>query len=260
MSEELFEGSTENEGANIQEVAQPEIKNDIGVKEPVTAEPDKSFKEDPQNKAFAQIRREKEEFERKAKEAEERLNRANKWVTEKFGDTHGIKTWEEYQDTIQAQMLAAEKNVTVEDAKKEIERDKKVSELERFKQKYEMETLTLKQKAELKDKPFFKQLEPEIDALVEKSMSNGAPIDVNTAFVYLRGQNLERLMEQERSKTQKSTLADIQDKSRIKIDSGESKLDLDPFEILSADGMALTAAFGNDPKEIAKLVKSKKRS
>lgn len=61
-------------------------------------EPATQSKQTPeQDAAFAQMRREAEQARREAQEAKQALEQRDKWVAEKFGKTHGIKTFDEYQ-------------------------------------------------------------------------------------------------------------------------------------------------------------------
>lgn len=66
------------------------------------------------------------------------------------------------------------------------------------------------EKAKLKDKPYFTDLEAEIDALLPTSEH----WTVQNAYEYLRGKNFETLTAKAKTSTQKSTIADIQDQAR----------------------------------------------
>jgi hypothetical protein len=62
--------------------------------EPADPEPGKPPAQDPAtNAAFADMRRQKEGLETK-------LKAADAWVAENFGESHGLKTWDEYQEAL----------------------------------------------------------------------------------------------------------------------------------------------------------------
>jgi len=153
----------------------------------------------------------------------------------------------------QVEQYASEHDLTEEDAKREVERDRRLQELE-TETKMTKRLLTLNQeKAPLKDKIFFKELESEIDQLVTENAKRGVDVNVETAYHYLRGQKLEELMGQEKGKAVKSTIADVQDRmKRGGIVTGSESASAD---IVDGINTAMAAAFGNDPKEIAKYVK-----
>lgn len=111
------------------------------------------------------------------------------------------------------------------------------------------------QKLELKDKPYYKELEQDIDNLMMRDPN----VDAKTAYTYLRGLKLEELMANDRKNTEKRTIANIQDKARRRsIPSGSgSDAGLDARKVLSNDDFEMSIAFGNDPRKIAKRVNEK---
>lgn len=86
-------------GANGGGVAEPQLNTDPntnpGTGASVNSDPaNQKPVQDPQtNAAFAEIRRQKESLEGK-------LKAADAWVAENFGETYGIKTWDEYQEAL----------------------------------------------------------------------------------------------------------------------------------------------------------------
>ncbi|MGD6898606.1 hypothetical protein [Bacillus infantis] len=82
-------------------------EDEPGVTEQEPAEPAQPFKEDPQNQAFAQMRREKEAAERQLKEMDA-------VISETYGESHGIHTFAEYQAAVQAEKEAAERQKYVD--------------------------------------------------------------------------------------------------------------------------------------------------
>jgi hypothetical protein len=69
---------------------------------------DKSFKNDSQNKAFAELRR-------RAEQAEKKASAADKWVEETYGTTHNLHSWDDYQNAL-AQQKADEQRRQLQDA------------------------------------------------------------------------------------------------------------------------------------------------
>jgi hypothetical protein len=209
-----------------------------------------------QDAAFAKLRRE-------AEEAKQKLARLDAWVSENFGH-YGLRTWKDYQAAVQAQkeqekvqQYATEKGLTEEEARSELEKDRRLQQLEQ-ETKLTKRLLTLDQeKKPLKDKVYFKELEPEIDQLVIDNAKKGVDVSVEAAYYYLRGQKLDELLSQEKGKAVKKTLADIQDRLNrgLTSDSEGNATDTD----IPVDS-EMASAFGNDPKKIAKYVKQQIKS
>lgn len=178
----------------------------------------------------------------------------------------GFSTVDEYiaavekaEKDAEAAHYAKTHGVTPEEAQRELDRDRRVQALENELRTTKRLTNLDKEKEPLRDKMYFKELEPEIDQLVADNAAKGVDISVEAAYHYLRGQRLEELLEQTKSNTVKSTIAQVHDRARRGVVSGDGNHgdDVDTSDIDT--GMA--AAFGNDPKKIAKYVKqSLKRS
>jgi hypothetical protein len=119
------------------------------------------------------------------------------------------------------------------------------------------QTRVQQQKKELKDSPFFSDLEPEIDALITDNAARGQHIDVKTAYFYLRGQKLEELMEKGQKTAVKSTIAQLHDRAKRGVVSADSAHgdDVDTSDV----DVSMANAFGNDPKKIAKYVKQQSK-
>lgn len=172
-----------------------------------------------------------------------------------------ITTEAEYKQALkwqqEAERYATEKGVTPEEAHRELEKDRRLQDLE-TETKLTKRLLTLDQeKKPLKDKVYFSELEPEIDQLVTENAKKGIDISVEAAYYYLRGQRLEELIGQEKGKAVKSTLANVQDRLNRGLTSGSEGAATDVDVPINSD---MAAAFGNDPKRIAKYVKDKIKS
>lgn len=111
------------------------------------------------------------------------------------------------------------------------------------------------QKATLMNDPFYNEIAPEM----EKVLKQQPELEPQTVFYYLKGQMGDELYKKTVSKTAKKTVANIQDGMRrrnIPTSSGGAS---DTFAILSKEGIEMSNAFGNDPREVAKYIKKNKR-
>lgn len=76
----------------VEEVEESDLgENEQEVTEPATEET--NFKDDAQNKAFAEMRR-------KAQEAEQRARKADELIAQQYGASHGIYTVEQYEQAL----------------------------------------------------------------------------------------------------------------------------------------------------------------
>lgn len=150
-------------------------------------------------------------------------------------------------------MLDENPGMTEAVAKRLLIQEQKIKSIEQRDSQRDFGTVILSQKAELKDKPFFKELEADIDLMVKKAPG----VDVKTAYNYLKGERFDELLEQAKKNTQKSTIADLHDKAKRGITSSSESIgdDVDTSDI----DVSMANAFGNDPKKIAKYVKNQTR-
>lgn len=149
---------------------------------------------------------------------------------------------------------ADEEGLTESQAKKMLELEvERIIEVERSKVKERFNHIQT-QKQALQGDRHFKLLESE----VEQVISNRPDLDFQTVFYHMKGMRSEELDKQLASHVQKRTLADVQDRSRRRISGSDGGSDehVNPTSVMSAKGMELTNAFGFDPREIAKYVKS----
>jgi hypothetical protein len=144
------------------------------------------------------------------------------------------------------QMLTENPGMTEAVAKRLLIQEQKLKSIEQRDVSRERQTVLLSQKTELKDKPFFKELEADIDKMIAAAPG----VDVKTAYNYLRGERFDELLKQAKDNTKKSTIADLHDKAKRGITSSSEGLgeDVDTSDV----DVSMARAFGNDPKEIAK--------
>lgn len=107
------------------------------------------------------------------------------------------------------------------------------------------------QKAALKDKPFFNELETEIDRIYQDGLKNGNVLDLNTLYSFAFGSRGPELIEQVRKNASQSALAQVQDRARRGVVGQDSNHNDDDIDMSDVD-LEMASAFGNDPKEIAK--------
>lgn len=115
-------------------------------------------------------------------------------------------------------------------------------ELEQLKQRdflRDVQSRNTHQKAELRDKPFFADLEAEIDAITAKNPN----VDVATAFNYLRGQRVDELVEKARKEAEQKVLADLKLKQKGRVQPGNAN-SVQPRPQHGSLRDALTAAAG----------------
>ena len=116
-----------------------------------------------------------------------------------------------------------------------------------------------KQILELKEKRFFKDVEPEIKQLMQANQN----LDAVTAYRFVVGGQIDELIEKEKSHTEKETIANIHDKQKrgtsMVGDSAISEI-ADPSKILDKSSLDMTNSFGNDPKKIAQYVQTQTKN
>lgn len=111
------------------------------------------------------------------------------------------------------------------------------------------------QKESLKKDPFYEKISPEMDKVLKEQPN----LDPQTVFYYLKGQMGDELYKETVNKTAKTTVANIQDGMRRRNVPSSSGGASDTLSVLSKEGLEMASAFGNDPREIAKYVKSMKK-
>lgn len=108
------------------------------------------------------------------------------------------------------------------------------------------------EKKALESKPYFKELEAEIDAFVEENPS----WSYEQAYIYCRGLKHEELLKKELEMKEKRTLANVQDRGKKKVDTGQTETK--PEAVLSKTQIALAKEFGVPLNEVAKRATKRK--
>jgi hypothetical protein len=156
---------------------------------------------------------------------------------------------------IDAENLADKESITVDEARARLREQQANKEIEKIRFSSTVE----KQKEPLREKIYFKELEPEIDKMVQEGIENGNIVNVDVAYNYLRGLKLEELMSKNTDAVKKGAIADMQDKLKRGVPTSSDSGQKNTTTINVNKQMA--AIFGNDPKEIAqyKAEKLKRR-
>lgn len=163
-----------------------------------------------------------------------------------------LENLEQQAQQQRVEQYAVDHGITEEDARRDLDKDRRLQELEsEVKITKRLQTLN-QEKAAIKDKIYFSELEPEIDQLVTDNARKGVDISVEAAYHYLRGQRLEELMGQTKDKAVKKTLADVQDRMNRGLTTGSESQEADQTANVDTE---MTSAFGTDPKRIAAYVK-----
>lgn len=110
-------------------------------------------------------------------------------------------------------------------------------------------TVKAAEKKALESKPYFKDLEAEIDEFVEVNPE----WSYEQAYTYYRGLKLDELLKTELDMKEKRTVANIQDRGKKQVDTG--KTETKPENSLSKSQIALAKEFGVPLSEVAKRVK-----
>ena len=106
--------------------------------------------------------------------------------------------------------------------------------------------------AQVKDKPFYKELEPDI----KRTLAANPSLRVADVYNYIRGVKADELFKSAKSIAEKRAVANISDrKGRGLTDTTDNNLD-DSYE-MSNEGLEMARAFGNDPKKVAKRIKKR---
>lgn len=145
----------------------------------------------------------------------ERLMQKEKEMAE-LAKLYGKDPDTSYQE-LRQQLLesrAEEEGLPPETYEKQLRMEQELTELKNITRKTQIQA----DMESLKSKPFFDELKEDVERLLESD-----PVwRAEDAYIWLRGQRLEELLQQEKSSTQKSTIANLQDKARRGTVRGQS--------------------------------------
>lgn len=236
--------------------SQEEEKEEESLQSEKTQEVAKPEQGKEENAKFAQERRDKEEhFKNKAKD---------ELISEMYGD-QGIHTYKEYQEALQKQREEEQRQKLIDNGidpdvlKEAVASDPDVQWAKTFREKQVVEDFRNQvkdEKALLKDKPYFSDLETEIDTLVEDGLQKGQFINAEAAYKFLVGNNIDTLLSKSKDQATKQTLADVQDRANRGL-TGNSDTNTDSDYTLSEEAQIMAAEMGVSPKNLAKRLANK---
>lgn len=192
---------------------------------------------------------------------------------ESFAKSRGFNSFAELEEAQakldreeEIQRYAEQHNVSDEIASEQIRLRNELNQLKEADRIREITNIRNQQRETLKNDPLF----TEIDALVQATLKQPtmANESYENVYNYIAGtpqfrsrivaENSKKL-EEERKLTEKRVIANIHDKkSRGISDNSDSVVDDEVVEMSAAE-KKMSAAFGNDPNEIAKYVKKLKK-
>ena len=153
---------------------------------------------------------------------------------------------------------ATKHNVSDEDAKELIEKDKRIKQLEFDTNVRNHKDQVTAKKKELANELYFDKLEPDIDKLIQENIDKGQLIDVDTAYKYLLGTKAKELLIDSKKETEKRTLANIQDRAKrtVQKEAGSETQTV----VISDEAKRMAREMGVDLKKLAKRLAKKRRS
>lgn len=194
-----------DESEEIEDVADPldgEESDDLNTSTKET----KKQKTDDDSK-YAAARREAEEekklVQRQAIELKQRQDN--------FAKQYGYDSFEELEQAQQAQKYVDQGHT--EEVAKQLA---SVDNLKKDLQQKVREAKIIESKAKLKDEPYFKEFEAEIDAVLNSNPH--LDLDVKVVFDNIKGQNIDKIIKLNTKAAKQSTLNNLNSKNHIKAD------------------------------------------
>jgi hypothetical protein len=196
--------------------------DDLGDKEQEPTDPDKEppAQDDKANAAFAQIRREKEAYERQIKEMDA-------FISQTYGE-YGIHTFAQYQEALKAEQEAAQRQQYVDAGLPEevIEKLTKVDEVLKEAEQVKFQQVLSDNYAELtKEYPDLVKTPQDINPEVWHKWQDGKTgLTLTEAFELV---NKKQIREHLQASSKQSTLNKINSKNHVRSNGGDGAADLD---------------------------------
>lgn len=211
------------------------------------AEPHASTQTPEENAKYKKMRLKAEEEARKKLEAEKDELAKLRAELEAERQERTLKEQKLTQDAIWDK--ADIEGVSESAAKKMLELEVE-QELKQLRQKIES---VEKQKKELQRDEFYNDIAPQM----EEILKTRPDLEPKTVFYYLKGEMGDQLYRKALDRTQKKTVANIQDSMRRRsVPAGASGDVTADTSILGQEGKEMTNAFGVDPRAVAKYVRN----
>jgi hypothetical protein len=244
------EGETEMEEEDTDLGDETEL--DEGEEDQDAADPDKQpTQSKEENAIYAKMRRKAEEEATKKVSAElQKIETEKKEIAESNRKLKEAQREKELYSQITPEhinQVAEHYGVTEDYAKALIERDVKLKIYEQKEADMHRLLALEKQKSEFRSKPFFKELEKDIDNILRDNTG----VDVQTAYFFLKGQKADELTSKSKSDTEKRTIANIQDRMKRRSDPTSTAQGVGT-NTLSKTTQDINAFLGIDSREVAK--------
>lgn len=227
----FVDDDVEESEEDSQEVAEPDKAKD-------STKTEKTKQTDEDNAKYAAARRESEKVARELKERQDN-----------FAKTYGYSSFDEMEKAAHAQKYVdqgydenmAQRMVTIDRYEKDLQ------------QKLNSARIA-EEKSTLKEKPYFKEFEKDIDAILEHNPN----LSVELVFKVVKGENMDKILESKSKAIAQKTLNNINGKSHIKADGKGS--DIDTTVVDEAEWKFYQKLNPKAKKEdYAKFIKSEKR-
>lgn len=199
-----------NQAANTEEVAAPQTESTETVAAESVTEQTQQEADVTQTQAFAQRLKES------TTQAEQRAR--DQVIAEMYGESHGIKTYADYQQAIrqaQQQREAQEKGIDPEFYSKFSSMEEKLASIER-------EKTLLQQDNALSNDPnvgeFYKQYKPQVQEMAKQFNT-----DYDTALTLLLRENLPNIMSGAMTKAEQAALAKVTGRDEKQVLSSNDK-------------------------------------
>jgi hypothetical protein len=218
------------------------VEDDLGDKEQDLADPEDdktSFKDDPQNQAFAQIRRDKEA-------AEAQLRQMDAFISQQYGE-YGIHTFAEYQEALKAEQEAQQRQQYVEAGLPEevIDKLSRVDEVLQQAEEAKFKQQLADNYSELqKEYPDLVKAPQDITPEVWQKWNDGVTgLSLTEAYELV---NKKAIREHLQASSKQSTLNNINSKKHVRGNGGEGADDVDLTSVPSETMQAYRQMFAKE--------------
>ena len=213
MDEDFDESVNNEEVADLQdsneveEVSDENTGDDISEETSEVAKPDES-PDDTESNSEKQSTEDNSKFAAARRESEKQM-RDLKFRQDNFAKQYGYNSFEEMEQAQHAQKYVeqgydeemAKRLVTIDNYEKDLQNRLNSARI-------------AEEKSKLKDQPYFKELEADIDEILQQNNA----LDVQLVFDVIKGRNMPKLMEKQTKAAAQKALNNMDSKSHIKPD------------------------------------------
>lgn len=206
----------EEEGENNPEVAEPEEGSDDGVDVESEDESDGESEEESTDTNKGQSPEERSKYAAARREAEAQA-KALKERQDNFAKKFGYNTFDEMEQAEKQQAYVSQ-GYDENMANKLVQVDEMMAQMQEQKNR----TRIAEEKVNLSSKPFFKELESDVDAILEQQPN----LPVELVFNVVKGEKMEELMKNNKNTVRQKVLNSLESKSHVKPDGKGKDADL----------------------------------